>query len=171
MARIRLRGGGLGYGAEVCGPEPGREARARVEPSSAPGVVQDDADAGLWWERERFRSVDSEGVCPAVIDVTGKPRCLVYGPHLILEPGLWRATAIFELCPDAARRRLVVQFGPYPDYATEEVPMGRSGTHKIDLDYEFQTSRHAEVRMFLMRAGFHGELRFSGAVLRKVREL
>lgn len=128
--------------------------------------------SALWLAREEFRSIDSDpDPCPEVVDVTGRPRCLVFGPHLELEPGTWRATALFELCQDAARRRISVQFGSYPDFSVEEAPLTRAGLHQIELDYTFLPHHFAEVRLVLVRAGFHGNVRFHGAFLRRLQPL
>jgi hypothetical protein len=151
---------------------PAAAPQFEAAPATEAAVEAGGADEALWWGRERLRSSDTDGgACPEVIDVTGPRRCLVFGPHLPLEPGRWRATAMFEVCPDASRRQLSVQFGCYPDFTTVQVPVGVSGLHQIELEYEFKPDQLAEVRLLLDRAGFHGELRFSGAALQKVGDV
>jgi hypothetical protein len=92
----------------------------------------------------------------------------VFGPHLPLEPGLWRATVIFEVCADAARRVMEVHFGCHPDFTRVRVPIGAPGLHQIELEYEVKPDQVTEVLLWLFRAGFHGQLRFSGVALQKV---
>ena len=89
---------------------------------------QPTAETPAWWSFERFMNDEArDRRCPNVIDVTGRARYLFFGPFINLPAGHWRATVFLELCPDAARRRLAVQFGSEPDYTTEGVPGGRAG--------------------------------------------
>jgi hypothetical protein len=128
------------------------------------------ADGSIWWGREQFYSCSASGrhePCPEVVDVTGPRRALVFGPYFPLEPGLWRATAMFELCPDAARRQLVVDFGAMPSFRFKE-PAHQPGRHVIELDYEVQREDLVEVRLLMRAAGFHGEVRFLGAFLERL---
>jgi hypothetical protein len=117
----------------------------------------------MWWGRELFLTGDvPDGRCPAVIDVTGRSRILSYGPYAPLGPGAWRARAVLDLCPDAARCRLALQFGVSLDFTTVDVPRGAPGRQEIELDYMSETPGLAELRLVLMRAAFHGEVRFHG---------
>src|SRR5579871_6987322 len=89
----------------------------------------------VWWGRGIFLSDEdvTGGVCPPVIDVTGRARILVYGPCRQLAPGVWRATVLLHLSPDAAHRRIGLQFGADPDFASAEVPLGVDGDHRVEL--------------------------------------
>ncbi len=118
-----------------------------------------------FWGRERFLS-DLAQPCPPVIDLTGPPRFVVFGPYMALAPGRWRAEMIFELCPEAARRRLAAQFGAEPDYATVAAPAGVSGRHAIVIDHTFASGDLAQARLWLQGAAFHGEVRFLGVTVR-----
>ncbi len=121
------------------------------------------AAAIAWWGRETFFSREGGGDrCPEVIDVTGRPRFLVYGPYVGLGVGVWRATAFFHLCPDAARRSLAVQFGAEPTYTTLELPRGLHGLHRIEIIHRMTEPGLAQVRLWLKKAAFHGEVRFAG---------
>ena len=118
----------------------------------------------MWWGRELFLSVDvPDGRCPAVVDVTGRARILFYGPYAPLGAGSWRVKAILELCPDAARCRLALQFGVSMDFTTVEIARGPAGRREIEVDYFCETPGLAELRLVLTRAAFHGEIEFHGA--------
>jgi hypothetical protein len=117
----------------------------------------------MWWGRELFLSVDvPDGKCPAIIDVTGRARVLSYGPYAPLGLGAWRARAVLDLCPDAARCRLAIQFGASMDFTTVDISRGPSGRREIEVDYFCQTPGLAELRLVLTRAAFHGEIHLHG---------
>ncbi len=127
---------------------------------------------GEWWDREIFASAEApDGRCPKELDVTGRARCLLFGPYLPLTPGHWSATAHLEVCVDAARCRLAVEFGAEPDYALVDLPFGQPGQHAIELTHEIRESGLGQIRLFLKRAAFHGEVRFIGATVRRIGDL
>lgn len=126
----------------------------------------------LEWERARFYSAGQPGNrCPPVIDITGRARYLLYGPYAPLSPGLWRAMVIFDLCPDAARRRLSVDFGTATDFATVEVPFGVAGRHSVEVVHAIPDDSPCEARILLQKAAFHGAMRFMGVELRRLGDL
>jgi hypothetical protein len=95
----------------------------------------------------------------------GRARYLLYGPYAALGPGRWRATVFLHLCPDAARRPLAVQFGAEPDYTTLDLPFGVPGNHRVDLEHSLREGDAAQVRLWLKKAAFHGEVRLIGVSL------
>jgi hypothetical protein len=127
----------------------------------------------LWWDRGVFLSDDevAGGACPAVIDVTGRSRILAYSPHFQLAPGVWRATALLHLSPDAAHRRIGVQFGADPDFATVELPLGVDGDHRAELTLTVIDETPLQVRLWLQKAAFHGEIRFAGVSFERVSDI
>lgn len=122
----------------------------------------------LWWDRKQFFSHEAaDRVCPPVIDITGRYRHLVFGPNLPLEPGLWRATVNLELCAEAARRFLEVQFGAEPDYTLLHVPQVE-GPQELEVVHRMKEGDRAQIRIWLRAAAFHGELRFRGVELARI---
>lgn len=136
---------------------------------NAPSPLSSATDGAVWWGRDRFRSGDGENVpCPEVIDVTGQRRYLLFGSFGALEPGRWCATSVVEVCPDAARRPISVELGVEPDYTIAYLPSRRPGRHEIDVVHVMKPGDLAQLRVYLVRAGFHGEFRFLGAWLRRL---
>jgi hypothetical protein len=128
-----------------------------------------DTSESLSWGLQMFRSADtSDGLCPEVIDITGRPRHLFTGPNLELAPGRWRATVSLELCPDAARRTFALDFGTGTDFAAKDIPHGVSGAMNVSIEHELKPGDLAELRLWLHRAAFHGEIRLLGAVLERL---
>lgn len=120
-----------------------------------------------YWDRIIFRSLEAaDTYCPPVIDVTGRARFLVFGPHIQLAQGLWRAKVSFEICEEAARRNFAVQLGTLTDsFTTIDVPPGVPGRHDIEVTHPMKDDDRAEIRIWLKAAAFHGELRFLGATV------
>jgi hypothetical protein len=124
------------------------------------------------WDRSMFLSLEaSDTRCPPVIDVTGGSRILVHGPYVQLARGLWRAKVSFEICEEAARRKLAVQLGSITDtFTTVDVPPGVPGRHDIEVTHPLQDGDHVEIRIWLKAAAFHGELRFLGATIEPIAD-
>jgi hypothetical protein len=123
----------------------------------------------LRWDRRLFMTWDGDlAPCPAVIDVTGRERYLVFGPYRALEPGAWRAKVSLELCTETAQRPIAVQFGAEPDYTTVDLPRGVEGLHEVEIEHQMKSGDLAQIRVWLKRAAFHGELRFGGAEIYRI---
>jgi hypothetical protein len=140
-------------------------------------LAEDSADtpspSATWWDRGDFLS-DAEGpagTCPVAIDVTGRARFLSYGPFADLAPGVWRATVFLNLCPDAARCRLAVQFGAEPDYTTKDLEFRITGNHKVEIEHVIHQTGPGQVRLWLKKAAFHGEVRFAGAAVERIGDI
>ena len=133
-----------------------------VQPASQAAVA-----SPAWWDRGIFLVAEGE-VGPDVIDITGRPRFLVFGPYVELESGVWRATVFLQLCPDAARGRLALQFGAEPDYTTVDLPSNTTGSMSVEAVHRMARPGFAQVRLWLKMAAFHGDVRFFGAVVERV---
>lgn len=154
----------LGVGAEARR----REGEDRGEGEDRARVWRD-ADPAHVWSRDRFFKGDGSWTpCPPAIDVTGPPRFLCYGPGVLLEAGLWKVRISFELCPDAARRSYLVQFGAGADYTTVDSKAGRPGRRDIEIEHFMREDDIVYVRIWVARAAFHGELRFIEAMAKKI---
>jgi hypothetical protein len=68
---------------------------------------------------------------------------------------------------DAVRCRLSVDFGTEASFTTVEAPVGIAGAHSVDVVHLISDDTPCEIRIFLMRAAFHGELRVRGASLKR----
>jgi hypothetical protein len=139
-------------------------------PSLGSDLTSPEGPEKLWWDRSIFSSSEDmgEGSCPPVIDVTGRARTLVYGPNLVLAPGVWRATTFVHLSPDAARRRMTVQFGTETDHAIVGLPLGVPGDHEVELTLIMHDAEQVQIQLCLKKAAFHGEVRFAGASVERI---
>lgn len=128
--------------------------------------------AGEWWERDSFLSEvgGAAGPCPAVIDCTGRSRFLFFGPYRLLAPGRWRARVHLRVCEDAAGRPFQLQFGAEPHYSARDVLFDGPGEYEIEIEHEMTAEGLAQIRLWLTRATFHGEVVLMGAFVEPVRE-
>ncbi len=128
--------------------------------------------AEIWWPHELFltydQAVTNHGVCPAVIDVTGRARHLAFGPFRPLKPGLWRASLVLLVSAKAARRPLAADFGAEPNFTLYTLPYGVPGLHHIALENTLGPDDLAQVRLWVKRPAFEGEVGFLGVALNSI---
>ena len=64
----------------------------------------------ITWERDLFFIGDQPEIRAArPIDVTGRARCLIYGPYIMLPPGSWSARVVLGFSSEAAAMTYVVE--------------------------------------------------------------
>ena len=119
-----------------------------------------------WWDRRLFWRDDTEAhACPAVLDITGRTRILLFGPRQELAAGRWRLTARFELNAEAGLYPYLLQFDDQVHLAEERFgPLGE-GLYEVSVENGWPSPAKAELRLWLLMHAFHGELRFHGAVI------
>jgi hypothetical protein len=119
-----------------------------------------------WWGRMLFEDGGRPSEpCPAHIDVTGKARILAFGPFISLTPGDWRATLELELSPDAARRSYLAEFRSGESLSRLRFGPLSPGANAVSITHRFEVAAPAEIRLWVARAAFHGELAFKGAAI------
>ena len=136
----------------------------RVDPPVEPDEI--------WWDPSLFLSFDHpDGSNLSVYDVTGRARCLFFGPYLPLANGVWRARVWLEICQDAAQRPLSIQLGAEPDYSTVDLPFGQAGPIVTSVEHPMDGVGLAQVRLLLRKAAFHGEVRFLGVAVSRISDI
>jgi hypothetical protein len=103
-----------------------------------------------------------------VLDVTGRPRILVWGPNVALPPGVWRGVVRFGVDDAAASRGLRIDWGTRTMCVSEHVVPGRAGLYEIALDWYFEEADAAEMRLILTEGSFMGSLMFQGMTVQRV---
>lgn len=105
---------------------------------------------------------------PGVLDITGRPRFLVFGPYMFLPRGVWRITARMGFDVDAGARPYQIQWGDSLDYVFHDFTPGQSGVFEITLEREWKTHAASEIRLMLVEGAFHGRLSWLGATVSRV---
>ncbi len=103
-----------------------------------------------------------------VLDVTGRPRMLVWGPYVALPPGLWRAVIRFGVDALAAGHQYRIDWGTRSACVSEYVTPGRPGMYEIQLEWLFEEAEAAEIRLILTEGSFMGTVMFQGMTVQRV---
>lgn len=103
-----------------------------------------------------------------VLDITGRPRMLVWGPYVALTPGSWRAVIRFGVDADAAGHQYRVDWGTRSACVSEYVTPGRPGMFEIQLDWLFEEAEAAEIRLILTEGSFMGTMLFQGMTVQRI---
>ncbi len=124
-----------------------------------------------WWARTLFcDGSDGTRPCPETIDVTGRGRNLFFGPGIALGPGHWRITAHLDLCEEAARCQFRFDFGQLANMAPEYVFPKGPGRYDVSIENTWTRANAVELRLWLHRAAFHGEIRLLGATIERLAD-
>lgn len=97
-----------------------------------------------------------------VLDTTGRPRMLVFGPFLSMPPGQWRARMRFAVDSEAAKRQYRLDWGTRTACVSEYVTPGAPGMYELEMDFIWTEVDVAEIRLILVEGSFMGTLMFQG---------
>ena len=97
-----------------------------------------------------------------VLDTTGRPRILVFGPFLSMPPGQWRARMRFAVDSEAAQRQYRLDWGTRTACVSEYVTPGAPGVYELEMDFTWTEVDVAEIRLILVEGSFMGTLMFQG---------
>jgi len=97
------------------------------------------------------------------LDITGRPRILVYGPYLGLPPGRWRTRVRFLVDSTAATKEFRLDWGSPHDFASLSVTPPHAGVFEAELEHDWRKVDYGEIRLWLMEGAFDGVLHFLGA--------
>jgi hypothetical protein len=124
-----------------------------------------EALSGMIWEPDLFRIEAERQAAGSLqtlrsVDITGRSRCLISGPSVMLPSGSWAAHFTVALSSEAAEMGYLVEISAgLPLTSTRIEP--HSGPHvELTLDFTTDTSLEApvEIRIWNERAAFDGEL-------------
>jgi hypothetical protein len=171
LKRADLEGIAVSFGAAVRGsgvteaagePNPFAEALAFFVPEAVGRPKR------ARWDRILFRCGDDpDQVCPESLDVTGAARVLVFGPFITLTAGVWRADVMVDVCEQAARRFYLLEFGAGSNLSRVALHPLKPGRNVVSIEHPFDKPAEAELRFWVARAAFHGNLHFGGAVIER----
>jgi hypothetical protein len=115
----------------------------------------------ITWRRELFVIGDQpneRAVRP--IDVTGRARCLLYGPSIILPPGAWTASIVLGFSKEAAELDYVLEIVAGTNLSRTNLHPGAEGVFETRLAFSVPeaTDYPIEIRLSNQRAAFDGRL-------------
>lgn len=165
-ARLRLFGD-----LEIAPPASRAEASRRLAVAAAFSLYRNGgatgSDEAPWSERlflydERAaRNWDA----PGQLDITGRPRILVYGPYFALPPGTWKVRLRFATDHEAGRREYRLDWGTPTEFTSAPFRLRKGGVYEAEMEHHWTRSEPAELRVLLMEGVIDGRFDFLGATV------
>lgn len=106
-----------------------------------------------------------EGSPLGVLDISGRPRTLLYGPYLALPAGRWKSTMRFSIDQDGATHELRFDWGLDTDFVSKSVTPGHSGIYEIEIEHTVAELGLWQFRILVMQGVFEGHMTFLGGVV------
>ena len=116
------------------------------------------------WDPALFdysRSRPATGPHIGAVDITGRARILVSGPHFALPTGRWRAVVRFDIDPAAASLGFRLEWGDDVGFAHHRFTPGRAGRFELELSHDWAAAAPAEIRLILETATIDGLVTFN----------
>lgn len=104
----------------------------------------------------------------ASLDLTGRPRIIVYGPYFDMPQGRWKAVFTLSVDDYASRYLFRADWGGMEDFASQEFRLQRPGVFEIEMVYDWETPGICEFRLLVMEGVFHGQISLSDLVVSRV---
>jgi hypothetical protein len=126
--------------------------------------VGDDFGA-IDWEPGLFMIGEEPPVVPAraatrPVDITGRPRPLIYGPHISLPAGSWSARIAVGLSQEASELSFVADVYAGRVLGQARIAPGHNGVVEADIDFSIDglCEDRLEIRVTNERAAFDGRI-------------
>lgn len=103
-----------------------------------------------------------------LIDLTGRARILTHGPYIMLPPGCWRASLLFEVDCEGGGIFLRFDWGSVVSCETESFSIAESGCFRLVLEHQWHEPAEAELRVWASRAMFQGRLQLMDIQISRV---
>jgi hypothetical protein len=120
------------------------------------------------WERELFFLGDQPRErATGPIDVTGRARCLLDGPHIMLPPGSWSLSLRLLFSRETAEHEFLLEVVADRQVASRSIRPQVEGAHEVNLAFALEdaTDHPIAIRLSTQRAAFDGTVAMLGAIL------
>ena len=120
------------------------------------------------WAPELFsRGERSSDPATGAIDITGRPRCLFSGPHIVLPVGSWSLALALYISREAAEHEFVAEIVTDAPLASGTIRPRAEGPAEIHLDFVLpELADHpVSLKLSTRRAAFDGAIGLLGATL------
>ena len=104
------------------------------------------------------------------IDLTGRPRGLVYGPFVQLPPGIWQAEIDISVDPERGRVPLRFDWGAGNDFVSVFNGVTIPGQYSLALVNRWETAAAVQMRIWLTEGIFRGRFSFLGCRVTRVAD-
>lgn len=120
------------------------------------------------WAPELFsRGEGSSDPAAGPIDITGRPRCLFGGPHIMLPPGAWSLSLALYISREAAEHEFVAEVVTDAPLASGTIRPRAEGPAEINLNFVLEelADQPVSLRFSTRRAAFDGAIALLGVRL------
>jgi hypothetical protein len=120
------------------------------------------------WERELFFLGDRPSErATGLIDVTGRARCLLHGPYIMLPPGPWSLSLSMLFSGGAVDHDFFTEVVGDQQVASCTVRPEADGVHEVNLQFTLDatTDHPIAIRLSTQRAAFDGTVALVRAIL------
>jgi hypothetical protein len=120
------------------------------------------------WEPELFFLADRPGErATGLIDVTGRARRLLDGPHIMLPPGSWSLSLKLLFSRETTEHDFLLEVVADRQVASRTIRPQAEGLFEVDLAFALEptTDHPTAIRLSTQRAAFDGRVAVVGAVL------
>ena len=142
--------------------------------AGAVGVYSQYLSSGLLdqitWARQLFHG-NGQPVLPRVIDVTGKPRCLAYGPYIALPWGDWTADLVLGFSEDAIDTTFKIDIFAGSILNVTSIKPAHAGVQTTSINFVIEEANDnlVEIRLYSETAAIFGEIALGHAILTRRR--
>jgi hypothetical protein len=120
------------------------------------------------WEHGLFSLGDRPGErATGPIDVTGRARCLLDGPHIMLPPGSWSLSLQLLFSRETTEHDFLLEVVADRQVASRSIRPQAEGAHEVNLAFALEdtTDHPISIRLSTQRAAFDGTITLVRAVL------
>jgi hypothetical protein len=120
------------------------------------------------WERELFFLGDRPNErAVGLVDVTGRARCLLHGPYIMLPPGQWSLSLSMLFSGGAVDHDFLIEVVGDQQVASCTVRPEAEGVHEVNLQFTLDatTDHPIVIRLSTQRAAFDGTVALERAIL------
>jgi hypothetical protein len=124
----------------------------------------------ITWSRQLFHG-DGQSVLSRVIDITGKPRCLAYGPYIALPWGDWTADLVLGFSEDATEATFKIDIFAGSILNVTSIKPTQAGVQTISINFVIEEANDnlVEIRLYSETAAIFGEIALGHAILTRRR--
>ncbi|HEX3953202.1 MAG TPA: hypothetical protein VHW90_06495 [Stellaceae bacterium] len=144
--------------------------RETVDGTLAPytGRTEDNQWSPIVWTGDLFFIGDRPTErARGTIDITGRARCLVHGPHIMLPPGSWSVSVALDFSREAVEHEFLVEVWTSHQLASGTLLPQQVGSITITLHFALdELNEHpVSIRLSTVRAAFDGAFAVHEATL------